>query len=102
MGAQSARRRPMRENGNGHAAEPSVTAWTFSALTARLGWRWFLRGVEYGRCVEYVLAIRALGLCTGSRILAVGRASSSLLPTYLATQGKYSVYFTARGAYDYG
>lgn len=68
--------------------------WTdFYLFNAKLGLKWFVKGVNYWRLVEYPWAANHLRLAPGVKILDIGSASYNLLPLLLASDG-YLVYAT--------
>ena len=68
--------------------------WTdFYRFNAGLGLKWFVKGVNYWRLIEYPWAANHLRLAPGVKILDIGSASYNLLPLLLASDG-YLVYAT--------
>lgn len=68
--------------------------WTdFYLFNAGMGVKWFIKGVNYWRLIEYPWAANHMRLEPGVKILDIGSASYNLLPLLLASDG-YLVYAT--------
>ena len=65
----------------------------FYLFNAKLGPKWFIKGVNYWRLVEYPWVANQLNLVPDGKLLDIGSASYNLVPLLLAKEG-YSVYAT--------